>query len=319
MSETVIGRPVEVVSAYHCIPGKSCWVRPGRMTFNPSGLCAYVARSPGLRRGRLVVMTLSSVLVGDDGSPGAAAARTWADALARAARARVIVATAVDDPGSVDGVQGRPGEARELVGPPAPALLGFAEEIAADLVVVGRRGAGGFGTLRLGSTAHQVVEHASRPVAVVPATTVPAGIGWPFATVAVGLDSSPAAAAALSWAVPIAAESSATVVVVHALEMAPTFAAAGLDEAYGHARGRVETALEVWCAPLRDANIEYVTFVDEGGPAGVMLDAIHDRQADILVVGRRGPERFPGMAMGSAAHRALGFSPCPTVVVPATG
>jgi hypothetical protein len=97
-------------------------------------------------------MPLSRLLVGDDGSPGAVAARTWARALAGAARAEVVVATVVPLASVGQGVaQARPTGTRELTGAPATALLAFAEEIAADLVVVGRRGAGGFEALRLGA------------------------------------------------------------------------------------------------------------------------------------------------------------------------
>ena len=115
------------------------------------------------------------------------------------------------------------------------------------------------------------------------------------------------------------AASSATAVVVHALDFAPMFAAAGLVEAYERARGEFETAVEEWCAPLREVGVAYVTSVQEGGPAGVLLDAVYGHRADLLVVGRRAPGAFPGTAMGSVAHRALGFSPCTTVVVPHAG
>jgi nucleotide-binding universal stress UspA family protein len=63
------------------------------------------------------------------------------------------------------------------------------------------------------------------------------------------------------------------------------------------------------------AGVAYATVVEEGGPAAVLLDAVRARDADLLVVGRQA-SKFPGMAMGSVAHRALGFAPCPTIVVP---
>lgn len=263
-------------------------------------------------------MMLSRLLVGDDGSPSAAAARTWAGHFADAAGAEVVVAS-VDSPSVGEAVgQAKPAGARQLIGSPATALLAFADEIAAELVVVGRRGAGGFEALRLGSTAHQVAEHATRPVAVVPAPWPRPRGAWPFASIAVGLDGSPDGAAALSWAVPLAAASSAAVLVVHALELGPVFMAAGLIDAYAQARARTTAAVNEWCEPLRDAGLAYTTALEEGGPAGVLLDAVRTHDADLLIVGRRTSGQFPGMAMGSAAHRALGFSPCPTVVVPAT-
>jgi nucleotide-binding universal stress UspA family protein len=53
-------------------------------------------------------------------------------------------------------------------GPPAPAILATADEVGADLIVLGSRGLGGFPQLLLGSTSAQVVTHSSRPVVVVP-------------------------------------------------------------------------------------------------------------------------------------------------------
>lgn len=55
-----------------------------------------------------------------------------------------------------------------LDGPPAPVLLGAADDESADLIVVGSRGVGGFAELLLGSTSHHVVEHSTRPVLVIP-------------------------------------------------------------------------------------------------------------------------------------------------------
>jgi nucleotide-binding universal stress UspA family protein len=117
--------------------------------------------------------------------------------------------------------------------------------------------------------------------------------------------------------VPLAAASSAAVLVVHALEIGPAFMAAGLIEAYAHALAQTTAAVEEWCEPLRKAGLAYTTVLEEGGPTGVLLHAVRTHGADLLVVGRRTRGDFPGMDMGSAAHRALGFSPCPTVVVPA--
>jgi nucleotide-binding universal stress UspA family protein len=54
---------------------------------------------------------------------------------------------------------------RLLAGSPARVLMDEAED--ADLLVVGSRGHGGFLSLLLGSTAHQVTQHAHCPVVVV--------------------------------------------------------------------------------------------------------------------------------------------------------
>lgn len=56
-------------------------------------------------------------------------------------------------------------ELRALEGRPAAVLL--AEGADAELIVVGARGTGGWGRLRLGSTSTEVVHHAEIPVVVV--------------------------------------------------------------------------------------------------------------------------------------------------------
>jgi len=59
-------------------------------------------------------------------------------------------------------------EVRLVHGPPVDAVLRTAHEDDASVIVVGRRGAGNRPELRLGSTAHQIVEHSHCPVLVIP-------------------------------------------------------------------------------------------------------------------------------------------------------
>jgi nucleotide-binding universal stress UspA family protein len=47
-------------------------------------------------------------------------------------------------------------------------LIDVAEREDADLIVVGSRGRGGFSELLLGSTSHQLAQHARRPLLIVP-------------------------------------------------------------------------------------------------------------------------------------------------------
>lgn len=138
-------------------------------------------------------VAIHHIIVGVDGSTGAAAAR-WAGELGRALGAEVIavhaagllahlgdesiVATASRHDELVGALEGPWCEplrtcgvrhrSRLEEGPPTMALLRAAEQEDADLVVVGTRGAGGAPGLLLGSTSHQVAQLSPRPVAVVP-------------------------------------------------------------------------------------------------------------------------------------------------------
>lgn len=53
-------------------------------------------------------------------------------------------------------------------GYPSDVICRVAEDEYADLVVVGRRGRGGFAELLLGSTSHQLAHHLGRPLVIVP-------------------------------------------------------------------------------------------------------------------------------------------------------
>ncbi len=53
-------------------------------------------------------------------------------------------------------------------GPVVSGLVHLADKHAADLVVVGRRGRGGFSELLLGSVSHQLAHHIGRPLVIIP-------------------------------------------------------------------------------------------------------------------------------------------------------
>ena len=127
------------------------------------------------------------ILVGKDGSEGAQHALAWARALAGATGAGVRAvhawraAVSERPPGvserlrtrAADDVRGwtQPFgdeiETEEMEGDPRDVLVRAAERFAPALTVVGRRGAGGLRSMRLGSTANHLVRHSSTNVAVV--------------------------------------------------------------------------------------------------------------------------------------------------------
>jgi nucleotide-binding universal stress UspA family protein len=53
-------------------------------------------------------------------------------------------------------------------GSPVSVVLEVADEVEADVVVVGSRGLGGYPELLLGSTSTQIAQHSTRPVVIVP-------------------------------------------------------------------------------------------------------------------------------------------------------
>jgi nucleotide-binding universal stress UspA family protein len=145
-------------------------------------------------------MATRRIVLGFDGSRGAAAAASWCEAFAPALEAEVIAVAVVDlvpfiglppsdsplsgatieameksmaaslDDG-IARLRGRDVACRTVVstGAPADVLNRVAIEEDADLVVVGRRGQGGFVEMLLGSVPHALAHHCTRPLVIVPA------------------------------------------------------------------------------------------------------------------------------------------------------
>lgn len=145
-------------------------------------------------------MTSRRIVLGLDGSPGSEAAMQWCIEASPLLDAEVVAVYALPPvvlfvPAPVlatvplphedemrelmvpelDGwckpldAAGVPYRAQVVDGAPAEALTRVADDTDAAMIVVGRRGRGGFAELLLGSVPHQLSHHATRPVLVVPA------------------------------------------------------------------------------------------------------------------------------------------------------
>jgi len=132
---------------------------------------------------------VSTIVVGVDGSDDSRRAVQWAGRLAGVVGARVIAVHAVGllehepgDPGAehlrpaleqwTEALEALPDdrvERRLVAGDPAGAFAETVAATAADLLVVGTRGAGAHGAVGLGSTSLRLAEHCACPLVVVPA------------------------------------------------------------------------------------------------------------------------------------------------------
>ena len=57
--------------------------------------------------------------------------------------------------------------------------------------------------------------------------------------------------------------------------------------------------------------------VREGHPAAAIMEAAHDLDADLIVLGRRGGGGFPALPIGATAHHVAAVIGRPVVVIPA--
>ncbi|WP_369272511.1 universal stress protein [Streptomyces sp. R11] len=176
-----------------------------------------------------------------------------------------------------------------------------AESRAADLVVVGPRGMGGFIGMLLGSTAASLAAHSQCPVMVV--REEPAGAG----PIVLAVDGSPVGEAAVEFAFAEAALRGAEIVAVHA--WLPDYVPPGTG---------LESAERLLAQALAGRGQSYpdVTVRHEvlsGETREVLIEA--SRTAQLMVVGARGRGGFVGLLLGSVSQALLHHAHCPVTVV----
>jgi nucleotide-binding universal stress UspA family protein len=294
---------------------------------------------------------MAGIVVGVDASPDSAAALRWAAQEARARATTLIAVHAywvplayvqddfsvgridpelhrqaeaalegpLDEAGPV--LSGLEVERRLRPGLAAPALI--EEAASADLLVIGRRGAGGFEGLALGATAEHCARHAPGPTVVVPAPERPRR-----GRILVGVDGSGCARGALAWATAYATRHHADIDVVGVYETysAPgpfggefmRIASPGSEQRFRRAaRQATEDAVAAIEAP---AGIRVETSVAEGHPAKVLIE--RSKETDLVVVGSRGLGGFTGLLLGSVSRQLLHHAHAPIAIVrtdPAAG
>jgi nucleotide-binding universal stress UspA family protein len=277
-----------------------------------------------------------SIVVGVDGSADGLLALDWAVDLASRRGWRVRVVHVVDDdlpaPGPTpttrpdDGTDVLEDAADELsrlgctevtlevrTGHPAEVLLQLSYD--QPILVVGRRGKGGFAELTMGSTSQVCAALAHAALVVVPDSWQPAY--GERGQIVVGVDGSPGAQDAIGFAFEAAAERGAELSIVHVPVVPESFPSPDLwldpaDAPWRHdARVMVTEALVGWADKY--PGVVYRTHFRPGHPVQVL--AKESQYADLLVVGGLGRSQFTPLRLGSVSRGVLLYAACPVAIV----
>ena len=60
---------------------------------------------------------------------------------------------------------------------------------------------------------------------------------------------------------------------------------------------------------------EVHTEILEGSPAEAILEVVHARECDLIIMGSRGLGRLAGALLGSQSQKVLQHAPCPVLIV----
>ena len=138
--------------------------------------------------------------------------------------------------------------------------------------------------------------------------------------IVVGVDGSEPSARAVQWSAGVARAIRAHVTAVHVIDPMqwPASAVAGRkiapagQQAWDRAI-RKEFA-NAWCAPLREAGVDYSAICVQGYPPLGILEQARDATADLIVVGTRGHGGFADLLLGSVSRHLVHHAPMPVVV-----
>lgn len=137
-------------------------------------------------------------------------------------------------------------------------------------------------------------------------------------TIVVATDFSTDASCALEWAIEVARQRGARIVLVHAFTAnvvpAPEFVPlppSYHEELHGQARER----LEAEAAHVRDADLDVATELVLSHPVHGVLDAARRYDASLIVAGTRGRTAWKRVLLGTVAGRLVREATCPVLTV----
>ncbi len=204
-------------------------------------------------------------------------------------------------------------------GIPSQCVQVVAEDIGADLLVVGTHGRTGLDHVLVGSTAERVVRIAPCPVLAVKADkgAVPAAQPPTIKRIVVPIDLSTCSLDALEYAVQFAKPLGASITILHAMEPV----AYGLDFSLTHAkewkeqRAYLEKRLTVLTACLTAHGIQTDYALKPGLPADSITSYVAGQGYDLMIMGTHGRRGISHVLVGSIAGAMLRHAPCPVLTV----
>lgn len=199
-------------------------------------------------------------------------------------------------------------------------ILSYAEEIDADLIVVGTHGRKGAARLFMGSVAEAVTRQASCPVLTVHADARSVK-EESVKTILVPVDFSETSKLAIRYAEQLGHLYHAGIELLHVTEEIPYpyFYLPTESDYLLDRMNRSREALAKLASESFTGDIRHVTSVRSGRVATEILDHAREQDSGLLVIGTHGLGALERLVMGSTAEQVIREAPCPVFVVKSMG
>jgi nucleotide-binding universal stress UspA family protein len=210
---------------------------------------------------------------------------------------------------------------KTMIGEPATAILETATAAAADLIVVGTQGLGGFRKWLLGSTTERLLRRTHVPVLAVPLASeshaVPQDEGFELSHILAATDFSESSVVAAKMAADLAGQWSASLTlanVVEPLTVLPQWeplVEESDEKRLGSARTNLKALAEQLCGHQGCEDVVVL-----GRPADLIGSLARERGTKLIVMGLASDRGVFSPRPGSIAYRVLCSTTIPVLVVP---
>lgn len=188
-------------------------------------------------------------------------------------------------------------------------IVDVASEENCDIILMGRRGAGGFGQAVLGSVTARVIGYTDKDVLVV---SNDANIK--FKKILLPTDGSKYSRNAAKRALDIAASYGGSIEAVSVVDFNEEFQTIAPD-AYERQMDMARGVLNDIKRACDEKGITCSPHLKEGETAAVITNSAKDIKADVIVMGSHGRTGLRRLLMGSTTEKVIGNADCPVLVV----
>lgn len=210
-------------------------------------------------------------------------------------------------------------EIRAERGDPAERLLAVAADVEAGMIALGSGGRGPARAAVLGSVSSAVARGAPCPVLMAPESATVRPLTEEGSLVVCGVDSSDGAAQALRVAARLVSRVEASLALVHVClppTVPGTATSPGADELLAEVETRQGKRLLAELAAGEQLGSDVERQLVFGEPAEALAEVAAERDAALLVVGRRGRGGLKSALFGTVSGELAARAPCPVLVVP---
>jgi len=207
--------------------------------------------------------------------------------------------------------EGRPPRLHTTEGDAAGEIIRHAAELAADLIVMGTHGRGGFDRFTLGSVAEKVLRKAPCPVLTLPPGATRRAV-VEYRSILCPVDFSPSSERSVEFALSLARNGQATVTVLHVIETVD-------EDVDGRPHATEAEALHSLVATRVQPSDRVTELLAIGKPHREILQVANDCRADLIVIGVRGRGPVDLTLFGSTTNQVVRRAACPVLTVRSGG